>query len=200
MKANQACYPVRTMCRLLKVSTSGFYAWVDRPLSARAREDVGLTALIHTIHRRSKGAYGSPSIHAELADDHGRRVGRKRVARLMRTAGIRGVSPIRYVRTTTSDGTARSTDLVDRQFVAVRPDKLWVADITYLPTWSGFLYLAIVLDVWSRRIVGWSMATHLRTELVLEALNMALYQRGPVDVIHHSDHGLDLPGFSGHPV
>lgn len=196
MKANQAYYPVRVMCRLLKVSKSGFYAWLDRPLSARAREDVGLTALIHTIHRRSKGAYGSPSIHAELADDHGRRIGRKRVARLMRAAGLRGVSPTRFVCTTTSDGTAPSTDLVDRQFVATGPDRLWVADITYMPTGSGFLYLAVVLDVWSRRIVGWSMATHLRTELVLDALNMALYQRRPSNVIHHSDHGCQYTSYA----
>ena len=196
MKANQASYPVRVMCRLLKVSKSGFYARVDRPLSARAREDVGLRALIHTIHRRSKGAYGAPSIHAELADDHSRRVGRKRVARLMRMAGLRGASFTRFVRTTTNDGTAPSTDLVERQFVAPGPDRLWVADITYIPTWSGFLYLAVVLDVWSRRIVGWSMARHLRTQLVLDALDMALYQRRPENVIHHSDHGCQYTSYA----
>ena len=185
------------MCRLLKVSASGFYAWRDRPLSARASEDIGLTALIHSIHRRSKEAYGAPSIHAELADDHGRRVGRKRVARLMRAANLRGATFKRFVRTTTSDAsTLPSEDLVERHFEALGPDRLWVADITYIPTWSGFLYLSVVLDAWSRRIVGWSMATHLRTELVLDALNMALTQRQPQGVIHHSDHGCQYTSYA----
>jgi len=197
VKANQAQYPVRMMCRLLKVSASGFYAWRDRPLSARASEDIGLTALIHSIHRRSKEAYGAPSIHAELADDHGRRVGRKRVARLMRAANLRGATFKRFVRTTTSDAsTLPSEDLVERHFEALGPDRLWVADITYIPTWSGFLYLSVVLDAWSRRIVGWSMATHLRTELVLDALNMALTQRQPQGVIHHSDHGCQYTSYA----
>jgi len=131
VKANQAYYPVRVMCRMLQVSPSGFYAWLGRPWSARAREDLGLTALIHTIHRRSKGAYGAPAIHAELADDHGRRVGRKRVARLMRAANLRGVTFARFVRTTTRDAaTPPTADLVERQFAAPGPDRLWVADIS----------------------------------------------------------------------
>lgn len=185
------------MCRLLKISKSGFYAWADRPRSMRAREDLGLTALIHTIHRRSKGAYGSPSIHAELADEHGLRVSRKRVARLMRAAKLRGVAPQRFVRTTLSAaGDEPFPDRVDRQFEAGGPNRLWVADITYIPTWSGFLYLAVVLDVWSRRVVGWAMETHLRTELVLSALNMALTQRQPRDVIHHSDHGCQYTSYA----
>jgi transposase InsO family protein len=162
VKANQATHPVRVMCRLLKVSKSGFYAWDGRALSPRVRVDIGLTATIHAIHRRSRGAYGAPSIHAELADEHATRVGRKRVARLMRSAGLRGVYAARFVRTTRVDPAAgRATDLVERQFAAEGPDRLWVADITYVPTWAGFLYLAIVLDVWSRRIVGWMMDTHL---------------------------------------
>ena len=174
MKANQATYPVRVMGRLLGVSASGFYAWAMRPPSARAVEDIGLTALIHAIHRRSDGAYGAPSIHAELADDHHRRVGKKRVARLMRAAGLH---PRRFVTTTVTDPAAdRALDQVDRQFAADGPDRLWVADITCIPPWAGFLYLAVVLDVWSRRIVGWAMAPHLKTELVLSALNMALAQ------------------------
>jgi putative transposase len=178
VKANQAHHEVATMCRVLGVSTSGFYAWSERPLSKRAREDIALTAKIHEIHRWSRGAYGAPNIHAELADTHGIKVGCKRVARLMRAAGLRGVMPKRFVATTVRDHAAAVTvDLVDRQFKADGPDQLWVADITYIPTWAGFLYLAIVLDVWSRKIVGWSMATHLRTELVLEALNTALVQR-----------------------
>jgi putative transposase len=197
VKANQATQPVRVMCRLLHVSASGFYAWDDRPRSARAREDIGLTAKIHAIHRRSNGAYGAPSIHAELADDHGIRVGRKRVARLMRAAGLRGATAQRFVRTTLSDAQAPiALDRVERQFVASGPDRLWVADITYLPTWSGFLYLAIVLDVWSRRVVGWAMENHLRTELVLAALNMALGQRRARGVVHHSDHGCQYTSYS----
>ncbi len=197
MKANQATHPVRVMCRLLKISKSGFYAWDGRPLSARARADIGLTAQIHAIHRRSRGAYGAPMIHAELADEYAVRVGRKRVARLMRCAGLRGVYAARFVRTTRVDPAAgRAIDLVDRQFVAPGPDRLWVADITYVPTWAGFLYLAIVLDVWSRRIVGWMMDTHLRTELVLDALDMALAQRRPNRVIHHSDRGCQYTSYA----
>lgn len=199
MKANQAHYLVQVMCRLLQVSKSGFDAWENRPLSARARADIALTALIHIhgIHRRSRGAYGAPSIHAELADDHGIHVGRMRVARLMRAADLRGVTPQRFVRTTIADPTAeRAVDLVERQFAAAGPDRLWVADITYIPTWSGFLYLAVVLDVWSRRIVGWAMETHLRTELVMSALNMTLKQRQPQEVSHHSDRGCQYTSYA----
>jgi len=197
VKAHQARYPVQLLCRLLKVSRSGFYAWEGRPLSDRARMDMALTVLIHSIHRRSQGAYGAPSIHAELADDHGAHVGCKRVARLMRAAGLYGVTPRRFIRTTLTDPmAARRTDLVGRKFSADGPDRLWVADITYVPTWSGFLYLAVVLDVWSRRIVGWAMETHLRTELVLSALNMALWQRRPQEVIHHSDCGCQYTSYA----
>lgn len=182
---------------MLKISASGFYAWLGRPLSRRAREDLGLTALIHTIHDRSKGVYGAPSIHAELADDYHRHVGRKRVARLMRTAKLRGVTLRRFVCTTVSEPTTRpAADRVERRFVAMGPNQLWVADITYIPTGSGFLTLAVVLDVWSRRVVGWAMETHLRTELVLSALNMALYQRRPHGVIHHSDHGCQYTSYA----
>jgi putative transposase len=197
MKANQATYPVRVMSRLLGVSASGFYAWATRPASARAREDLRLTALIHRIHRRSGGAYGAPSIHAELADDHNTHVGKKRVARLMRAAGLQGLQPRRFVTTTVPDVEAdRARDQVDRQFTADGPDRLWVADITYIPTWAGFLYLAIVLDVWSRRVVGWAMQPHLRTELVLAALDMALAQRRPEAVIHHSDRGCQYTSYA----
>jgi putative transposase len=185
------------MCRLLKVSASGFYAWIHRTPSARSREDQALTARIVAIHRRSRGAYGAPSIHAELADDHGIHVGCKRVSRLMHAAQLAGITPKRFVRTTVSESTAMpATDLVDRQFSASGRDRLWVADITYVPTWAGFLYLAIVLDAWSRRIVGWAMATHLRTELVLDALNMAIMQRRPQGVIHHSDHGCQYTSYA----
>jgi putative transposase len=185
------------MCRLLGVSRSGFYAARKRPMSNRARKDLALTGKIEAIHRGSKGVYGSPNIHAELADDHGIRVGRKRVARLMRRAGLRGATLRRYVVTTQADPRdARAIDLVDRQFYADGPDRLWVADITYIPTWSGFLYLAMVLDVYSRRIVGWPMQTHLRTELIVEALNMAIEQRRPRKVIHHSDRGCQYTSYA----
>lgn len=197
MKANQATHSVREMCRLLKVSKSGFYVWAGRPMSARARTDIALSARIHEIHRRSRGAYGAPNIHAELADEHGIRVGRKRVARLMRAAGLRGVMAKSFVVTTVrAEGEPASDDLVQRQFKADGPDQLWVADITYIPTWAGFLYLAIVLDVWSRKIVGWCIEPYLHTELVLSALNMALVQRRPRGVVHHSDHGCQYASYA----
>ncbi len=189
MSAPQAAHPIATMCRVLEVSASGYYAWRKRPLSARARADVELGAEIQAIHRESRGTYGAPRIHAELAAQ-GIHVGRKRVARLMRAAGLQGVSRCKQFRTTVREETARpAPDLVERQFEAAGPDRLWVADITYLPTCAGFLYLAVVLDAWSRRVIGWAMETHLRTELVLAALDMALAQRRPADVIHHSDQG-----------
>jgi putative transposase len=177
------------MCRLLGVSASGYYAWQQRPPSARAQADAVLTESIRAIHERSRETYGMPRIHAELAAE-GLLAGRKRVARLMRAAGLEGISRRRRGRTTRRDRDARpAPDLVERNFSAGGPDELWVADITYVPTWAGFLYLAVVLDAFSRRVVGWSMANHLRTELVLEALNMAVWQRRPEAVIHHSDQG-----------
>jgi putative transposase len=197
VKANQATHPVGVMCRLLKVSRSGFYAWLERPKCARALKDLALTAKIEMIHRRSRDTYGARNIHAELADDHGIRIGCKRVARLMRAAHLRGATLRRFVVTTQPDpaGT-RAIDLVDRQFYADGPDQLWVADITYIPTWAGFLYLAMVLDVYSRRIVGWAMETHLRTELIVAALDMALTQRRPSNVIHHSDRGCQYTSYA----
>jgi putative transposase len=197
VKANQATHPVGVMCRLLKVSRSGFYAWLERPKCARALKDLALTAKIEMIHRRSRDTYGARNIHAELADDYGIRVGCKRVARLMRAAHLRGATLRRFVVTTQPDpaGT-RAIDLVDRQFYADGPDQLWVADITYIPTWAGFLYLAMVLDVYSRRIVGWAMETHLRTELIVAALDMALTQRRPSNVIHHSDRGCQYTSYA----
>jgi putative transposase len=189
VKANQAQFRVATMCRVLEVSTSGYYAWRGRQLSARALSDAALLERIRVIHRESRGSYGAPRIHFELAEQ-GIRVSRKRVARLMKEAGLVGVHRRRPVRTTTRNPDSRpAPDLVEREFTATEPDRLWVADITYVPTWAGFLYLAVVLDAFSRRIVGWAMANHLRTELVLAALNMALFQRKPSGVIHHSDQG-----------
>lgn len=189
MRAHQAAYSVKRMCPLLGVSASGYYAWLKRPRSQRAASDAELVARIRSIHERSRGTYGAPRIHAELVAS-GTLVSRKRVARLMREEGLAGASRRRWAQTTVRDPKARpAPDLVERNFVAEGRDRLWVADITYIPTWAGFLYLAVVMDAWSRRIVGWSMATHLRTQLVLEALEMALEQRRPEGVIHHSDQG-----------
>jgi putative transposase len=189
VKAHQAEYRVRTMCRVLEVSPSGYYAWLRRAPSARARADAALLERIREIHTHSRGTYGVPRIHPELRE-HGIRVSRKRLARLMRGAQLRGVSRRRGVRTTRRDPQAKPAgDLVQRNFTADAPDRLWVADISYIPTWTGFLYLAVVLDVFTRRVVGWAMATHLRKELVLAALEMALWRRRPEEVIHHSDHG-----------
>lgn len=189
MRAHQAAYGVRRTCRTLGVSPSGFYAWNDRPPSRRAQSDEKLSARIRAIHVRSRGTYGAPRIHAELADE-GTAVGRKRVARLMARMGLCGASRRKGFKTTVRNDDARpAPDLVERRFSAEQPDRLWVADITYVPTHAGFLFLAVVLDVCTRRIVGWAMESHLRTELILEALNMALWQRNPEQVIHHSDQG-----------
>ena len=146
------------------------------------------SAEIRAAHAASRGTYGAPRIHAELAGK-GIRVGRKRIARLMRQVGVAGVSRRRFITTTVKGDARQAPDLVERNFTAEAPDRLWVADITYIPTWAGFLYLAVVLDAYSRRIVGWSMATTLATQLVLDALNMALVTRRPRRVIHHSDQG-----------
>ncbi len=189
MTAHQAVHHVATGCRVLGVSPSGYYAWRKRPLSPRARADVELSADIDAIHRASRGTYGAPRVHAELAA-LGIHIGRKRVARLMRALGVQGVSRRRWPRTTVRDSAQPpAPDLVARDFTAPGPNHLWVADITYIPTGAGFLYLAVVLDVWSRRVIGWAMECHLRTELVLAALDMAVAQRRPTDVIHHSDQG-----------
>lgn len=189
MRANQAVYSVKRMCDLLGVSASGYYAWSRRLRSQRSLSDEKLLARIRSIHEWSRGTYGAPRIHAELVAS-GTPISRKRVARLMRKAGLQGASRRRWATTTVRDKRIRpAPDLVERDFSAEGRDRLWVADITYIPTWAGFLYLAVVLDAWSRRVVGWSMASHLRTELVLAALDMALEQRRPEAVIHHSDQG-----------
>ena len=189
MKANRARWPIATMARLLGVSTSGYYAWLVREPSAHARSDAQLLARIRTLHASSRGTYGAPRIHAQLARE-GVHVGRKRVARLMRMAGLCGASRRRWKLTThPRAGARRAPDLVQRHFSAQAPNVLWVADATHIPTDEGFLYLAVVLDVFSRRIVGWAMSIHLYTELMLRALDMALLQRRPHGVIHHSDQG-----------
>jgi len=189
MTANQAEYSVQMMSRTLGVSRSGFYAYHGRPPSARQVVDEALSKRIAVIHAASKETYGAPRIHAELADE-GVFVGRKRVERLMLAKGLRGVSRRKFVVTTQQDPRVRpAADLVDRNFYADAPNVLWVADITFVPTWAGFLYLAVVLDAFSRRVIGWAMGTRQRTQLVLDAMNMAVTQRKPDNVIHHSDQG-----------
>jgi putative transposase len=185
-------HAVSRLTRVLGVSRAGFYAWQKRPPSKRARSDGALSKRIREIHAGTDGIYGAPRIHAELADEDGIRVGRKRVARLMREAGIEGVSRRRFrVGTTTSGGEAPAApDLVERDFAATRPDQLWFADITYVPTWQGWLYLAAVIDACSRYCVGWSMRDDLKADLVYDALGMAVTRRKPdADLIHHSDRG-----------
>jgi putative transposase len=196
MSAHQAIFPVAVMARVLGVSASGFHAWRCRPPSAHAIRDTALLKQIRTVHASSRQTYGAPRVQAALKAG-GEKHGRKRIARLMRAAGLVGASRRRSgVTTTRRDKETRpAPDLVDRNFVASRPNQLWVADITFVPTASGFLYLAVVLDAWSRKVVGWSMANHLRTELVLDALEMAIGQRRPDGVIHHSDQGSQL-GFN----
>jgi putative transposase len=190
VNANQASVPVHTMCRVLNVSASGYYAWRDRSPSRRAIENAMMVERIRKVHAESDATYGMPRVRAELIDQ-GVEISGKRVARLMRTNAIRGVSRRRnFVVTTRRDQRQRpAPDLVKREFVADGPNQLWVADITYVPTWAGFIFLAVVLDVWSRRIVGWAIGEQMTADLVLAALNMALQQRKPDGVIHHSDQG-----------
>jgi putative transposase len=183
------------MCRVLEVSRSGYYAWLHRKPSERTKQDAELTVEILRSHTASRRTYGAPRIQADLVD-RGYSVSKKRVARLMREALVEGVTRRSKRVTTIRDEQARpAPDLVDRDFSATGPDQLWVADITYVPTLDGHLYLAVVLDAWSRRIVGWSMQDHLLTELVVEALDMAIARRRPTEVIHHSDQGCQYTSF-----
>ncbi|BBE08184.1 integrase catalytic subunit [Mycoavidus cysteinexigens] len=194
--ANQADFPVQVLCRVLKVSRSGYYAWSKRKLSARQQENTQLIEEIRTLHAESDVTYGMPRIRAELMEQ-GWAVSRRRVARLMRLQGLRGVCRRRYQVTTRRDlRQPPAPDLVKRQFVADEPNQLWVADATFVPTRAGFIYLAIVLDVWSRRVVGWAIGESLVTELMLDALNMAIEQRQPENVIHHSDQGCQYTSFA----
>jgi putative transposase len=190
VEQERARYPVRILCRAVGVSPSGYYAWRNRGPSARERADAELAAEIRRSHARSRGSYGVPRVWADLAEA-GFHVSRKRVARLMRADGLAGVHRRRFVRTTIRDAAAEPfPDLVDRDFTATGPDRLWVADITALPTRAGPCYLASIVDAWSRRVVGWSMATHMRAELVTGALDAAVVRRRPADgLVHHSDHG-----------
>lgn len=183
--------PVATCCRVMKVSTSGFYAWVAQPVSDRDWADAILTNTIVDIHRMSRRSYGSPRVHAELRLGEGIRCSRKRVERLMRQAHVQGIYRRRGRGCTRRDGSQPSDDLVGRQFDPAGPDRLWVMDVTEHRTGEGKVYLAAVLDAYSRRVVGWSIADHIRSELVVDALQMALWRRQPPrdQTIAHSDHG-----------
>lgn len=186
--------PVTASCRAMKVTTSGFYEWCERQRnpSPRARADAELTRTIVEIHRQSRGTYGSPRVHAELRLGTGIRVGRKRVERLMRQVGLQGVYRRRrqWGCTRRNPTAIPSDDLVNRAFKVSGPDRLWVSDVTEHPSGEGKVYLAVVLDAWSRRVVGWSIADHLRSELVVDALQMALWRRRPPEgTVVHSDHG-----------
>lgn len=191
VEREKAHHPVTRLCRVLGVSPSGYYAWSQRGPSRRAQSDAALTKRIQQIHQESRGTYGAPRIHAELALGAGIRCSRKRVARLMRKAGLAGVGRRRSKGITRRDPTRpASPDRVGRDFQPAAPNRLWTADITQHGTDEGWLYLAVVLDAYSRRVVGWSMAEHLRAELVIGALNMAVRNRKPTPgLVHHSDHG-----------
>ena len=191
ISAEKARTPVSMQCRLLGVSRSGYYDWSTRAPSDRALSDAWLLEKIKAIHAGNRGVYGARRVHAELRLEHGIRVGKKRVERLMRSAQISGLVKRKRGRTTIRvPGVRVADDLVQRQFRPAQPDVLWVADITYLRTWEGWLYLAAIQDAYSRRIVGWSMADHMRSELVVDALQMALARRRPgPGLVHHSDQG-----------
>lgn len=184
-------FPVSVLARVLNVNRTAYYAWARRPASRREIEDRDLTRKIKEIHAANRGVYGSPRIHAELRIAHGIKVSRKRVERLMVDARISGLIKKRRGKTTVRvPGVRVASDLLLRDFTATAPDQVWAADITYLKTWEGWIYLAAVQDLYSRRIVGWSMADHMRAELVTDALKMAVHRRQPAQgLIHHSDQG-----------
>ena len=197
IEAEKATHSIPMLCRLLGVSRSGYYAWRIRPPSERARFDAVLSEKIEAIHRNSRATYGAPRVHAELRAI-GIRCSRKRVARLMRRAKLRGCLRGRRMRTTHRVALQQAApDLVERNFASEEPDRLWVADITYVRSKEGFVYLAFILDACSRKVVGWSMATHLRTEIVVDALQMAIARRKPSPgLVHHSDRGVQYTSLS----
>ena len=196
IEAEKTSFPIQFMCRMLGVSRSGYYDWKDRAPSRRSCEDAALTSEIREVHRRSRETYGSPRVHAELRA-LGTRCGRKRVERLMRQAGLQGCMRGRRRGTTRRGKRAPAEDLVKRNFAATEVDRVWVADITYVATREGLLYLAFILDVHSRRIVGWAMEGHLRTEIVVNALQMAVWRRKPAPgLVHHSEQGVQYTALS----
>ncbi len=188
--SEKANFPVVILCRVLQVSRSGFYDWCGYQPCARDVEDRRLKTEIVAIHKASRKTYGSPRVHAELQVREVA-VSRKRIARLMREAGLTGLPPRPFRHTTDSDHDQPvAKNVLDRQFEVTGPNQAWVADITYVRTWEGWLYLAVVIDLFSRRVVGWALADHLRSDLVLGALHMALGLRQPGSrLLHHSDRG-----------
>jgi putative transposase len=193
IEAEKANFPIRFMCDRLGVSPSGFYEWRHTQANPcpRRREDAELVERIREIHRISRRSYGSPRVHAELVLGQGRRIGRKRIERLMRAHGIVGIHRRRRGCTRRDPQVTPADDLVDRHFDPTEPDRLWVADVTEHPTGDGKVYLAVVLDAFSRIVLGWSIADHMRAELVVDALQMAIWRRRPPagQTVHHSDHG-----------
>ena len=190
IEAEKAQHSVALLCRVLQVASSGYYAWRHRRPSRRTQANAMLMNQIRAVHARSRSTYGAPRIHAELQAGN-QRLSRKRVARLMRQAGLVGRPPRRFRRTTVADPHVQVQDLVQRNFTASAPDQKWFGDITYIRTWEGWLYLAVILDAYSRKVVGWAMADHLRTELATAALSMALTTRHPKPgLIQHTDRGV----------
>jgi transposase InsO family protein len=189
--AHRETYRVGRLCAVLEVSRSGYYAWVERPRSARAQTDDQLQVQIGVIHRTSRGCYGAPRVHAEL-QQQGMRCGRKRVARVMRQSGLRGCAPRRrrVLTTDSRHGYPVAPNHLAQDFTAAAPNRVWVADITYIGTEEGWLYLAAVVDLYARCVVGWAMAATMTQQLTLEALQMALGRRQPrPGWVHHSDRG-----------
>ena len=182
-------WPVRVMCNALSVSPSGYYAWRSRPESRRKSANRALLVDIQRVHARHRERYGAPRIHATLRAE-GQTVGRKRIERMMRHHGIRARAPRRY-RVCTTDSKHSlpvAPNLLDQNFVADRANQVWLADITYIPTAEGWLYLAVILDLFTRKVVGWAMRDHMRAELTIAALTMAIQRRRPrAGLIHHSD-------------
>lgn len=189
IRAENVNFPVRALCRVLQVSASGYYAWAKRRPSKRAKDDQCLAADVRAIHAKSRGTYGSPRVHRELSRT--RPVSRKRVARIMRENGLYGHRPPRFRVTTNSKHDEPVADnLLARDFAATGIDRKWVGDITYVWTGEGWLYLAVLIDLYSRRVVGWAVAEHMRTDLVMNALKMALgRRRPPTNLVHHTDRG-----------
>ena len=188
--AEKADYPVSLLCRMLGVSRSGFHAWAGRAPSERALVDARLAERIGEIHKRSRESYGARRVHLDLREE-GVRVGRKRVERLMRAAELSGyVKRRKYKTTIRVPGVRVAEDLVERDFNPAAPNRLWASDIKYVPTWQGTLYLASVIDCYSRRVVGWSMREQMPAELVVDALEMAISRRQPTGkLVDHSDQG-----------
>ncbi len=187
--AEKALFPVAALCRVLSVSPQGYYAWAKRGPSTRTREDEALRVVVRAIHQRSRGTYGSPRVHRELRRREP--IGRNRIARLMREEGLYGRRPPRFRRTTDSNHDRPvARNMLSRDFTATEPDRKWVGDITYVWTGEGWLYLAVLIDLFSRRVVGWAVAEHMRASLCIEALKMALgRRRPPAELVHHSDRG-----------